>query len=114
MDTSDAVIESALHSIHSHFVKQGWGGVLSSSRMSLTMPRGQQMSVLVTQGHRVASAKNSQMCESKDGHVVVISFSGAGVSSKTFSSGIKINRVKQVSDAIVTMINEASSKCFHD
>lgn len=113
--SSDAIIESALSNIHAHFTKQGWRGVSSSSRLSLTMPRGPQMSVLVTPELRVATSKNSQMCEAgQSGHLVIISFSGAGVSSKTFSSGIKIKDVEQVGDAVVTLINEASSKCFHE
>jgi hypothetical protein len=80
--------------------------------MSLVMPRGHQMSLLIAPERQVASTKESQMREAGQGYAVIISFSAAGVASQVFTSSLKLGDVNQTADQIVHRINEASAKCY--
>jgi hypothetical protein len=111
--SSDQIIEAALSKIHAHFVALGWRGVLTGApvnRMTLVMPRGYELSVLVSPGGSTATLQQSQMVTTKGQYGVLVSFVKPGAASKTTTFGLTPGTVEKTADLIVGQIESSAAQ----
>jgi hypothetical protein len=108
----DKIIEGALSSIRDHFAKLGCRGILTGTpvnRMTLILPRGYELSVMVSPGQSTAVSQQSQMTTSKDPYGVLISVSRieSGSSSKSSVFGLTPTTVEKTADLIIEQIEKS-------